>query len=484
MGVDYTTRKLAKKRRKSAIDPELESEGKHRRKSKRGRRAGCAAGTHRRRLRRPKGSDGAFAKWPEPIRRYMTGEGFEAPTPIQERAWRAALAGRDIQAVAEPGSGKTLGFLLPAAAALAAAGHNARTSPAGPLALVLVPTRELAAQVAAVGRTLQRTSGLRCAALYGGVERAGQVVVLQRRPHVVIATPGRLLDLADDSEIDLGGVAHVVLDEADKMLSLGLEPQLERLRALLLPEGSASARADDEGAERRAAGEAAGGPGARERPQVQLWTATMPDALRAAAARWLQRPRRLRALASGSAISRSVVQVVHVCAEHKKPAKLLKHLKQIQAAGEGQRNPPRVLIFVNRIKTARFVAGEVAAAGFRTALLHGDRPQAEREAAMRDFRSGKAQALVATDVAGRGLHIRNLPYVVNYDFPSRMEAYVHRVGRTGRLAAAGHAYSFFTRALARLAPPLLALLQEHGQDVDPNFVRLAEAAVSFGGIVR
>jgi superfamily II DNA/RNA helicase len=170
-----------------------------------------------------------------------------------------------------------------------------------------------------------------------------------------------------------------------------------------------------------------------------------------------------------------VVQVVQVCAEHKKTAKLMKHLAGVRAGAAGRRAQPRLLIFANRIKTARYLHREVAAAGWRAALLHGDRPQEERDAAVQDFRSGKAQVLVATDVAARGLDIRNLPYVVNYDFPPDLDTYVHRVGRAGRLAADGHAYSFLTRELAPLARPLAALLEAHAQPLDPNLLKLAEA---------
>ncbi|GIM00392.1 hypothetical protein Vretimale_5179 [Volvox reticuliferus] len=213
------------------------------------------------------------------------------------------------------------------------------------------------------------------------------------------------------------------------------------------------------------------------RPQVLLFSATMPETVTAAAAQWLQRPEVvLVSSTSANAISRTVTQVVQVCAEHKKPEKLLKHLSRVRdSAPPGCRNPPRVLVFANRVKTVRYLTTTLSREGYKVAQLHGQRSQAERNQAVADFRSGKAQVLVATDVAARGLDIRSLPYVVNYDFPSRLETYVHRVGRTGRLAAYGHAYSFFSRNLAPLAPPLLELLRAHDQAVDPNLVALAAA---------
>ncbi|GFR49563.1 hypothetical protein Agub_g11610 [Astrephomene gubernaculifera] len=222
---------------------------------------------------------------------------------------------------------------------------------------------------------------------------------------------------------------------------------------------------------------AAGGVGSVGRPQVLLFSATMPAEVSAAAGVWLRGAREVRVSAGAdNAISRTVTQVVHVCAEHKKPDKLLKHLARIRASTPaGSRTPPRVLVFANRVKTVRFLTATLTKEGYKVAQLHGQRSQAERNAAVSDFRCGKAQVLVATDVAARGLDIRSLPYVVNYDFPCRLETYVHRVGRTGRLAAYGHAYSFFTRNMAPLAPPLLSLLQSHEQAVDPNLAALAAA---------
>ena len=401
----------------------------------------------------------ALREFPELVGACMASLGFAEPTPVQAAAWRAACTAaaagkppRDVAAVAEPGSGKTLAYLLPALmrarermdADVGADAEAAEGAAAAPLALVLAPTRELALQVAQQARALRRASRAAVAAVYGGAERAAQVAALARRPPVVVATPGRLLDLVDAGHLDLSAVRCVVLDEADKMLGLGFAPQLERLRAMLLPpapaaEGKAKGQKEKEQQKQRGA-----------RPQVLLFTATMPAAVDAAAAAWLAPgAARVRTAPSAESISRTVAQVVHVCAEHKKPAKLLKHLAAVRASAAGARNPPRVLVFANRVKAVKFLVGAVRKDGWRADCLHGKRPQAEREAAIAAFRAGKVQVLVASDVAARGLDVRGLPYVVNYDFPARLETYVHRVGRTGRLAANGHAYSFFTRNLVR-----------------------------------
>lgn len=423
----------------------------------------------------------AFAALPPPLARFMGNHGFESPTTVQAKVWKAAAKLRDVLAVAQPGSGKTLAYLLSMAACLmredpaegtsavaGSASDGGDTLPA-PRGLVLVPTRELAQQVAAVARDLRAVSGsLRTTCIHGGAERAPQIAALGRRPALLVATPGRLLDLMDCSALSLSQVKVIALDEADKMLSLGFQPQLERLGAVLLSKAAGIAKSSS------------GSGKARKRPQVLLCTATMPEAVSGAAAAWLHNPVSCRIAGGGAggfttAISTTVTQVVQVCAEHKKARKLLKHLETVRSAASHRRNPPRCLVFTNRVKTAKFVAKTIGEAGHRVALLHGQRPQNEREVAMTDFRSGKASVLVATDVAGRGLHVASLPVVVNYDFPSNLDTYVHRVGRTGRLAADGHALSFFTRNMAPLASELLSLLQGHDQAVDPNLVRLSTA---------
>ncbi|KAL6770357.1 hypothetical protein ACKKBG_A34630 [Auxenochlorella protothecoides x Auxenochlorella symbiontica] len=389
----------------------------------------------------------ALAQLPPLFQRYMASKGFAEPTPVQDQTRAPLLAGRDVQAVAEPGAGKTLTFLLPAAALLEKGA--AKVPAATATVLVLEPTRELAQQVGLVWKDLARLTGAQAAVIHGGVPKQEHVAAIKAKPQVVIATPGRLLDLVDSGALSLSSVRYLVLDEADRMLGMGFAPQLDRLRGCL--------------------------PAAAP-PQVSLFTATLPEGVAGVAASWLRDPLCVSAGPSAASISHSVTQVVQVCAEARKPAKLARHLAAIDAAaGPGPRNRPRVLIFANRLRTVRFLHDLLAGQGRRVAMLHGDRSQAERDAALADFRAGKAQILVASDVAARGLHIRNLPYVVNYDFPGNLEQYIHRVGRTGRLATDGHAFSFFTRELAPLAAPLIELLEAHDADLDPNLLLVAKA---------
>ncbi|GAX80336.1 hypothetical protein CEUSTIGMA_g7774.t1 [Chlamydomonas eustigma] len=417
--------------------------------------------------------------FPSLIQQFMFSQGHLEPTPVQERCWNVCCDGHHIQGVAEPGSGKTLAYLLPGFVKLQKLGHSASSQPEGPLLLVLAPTRELAIQIFHQCRALRTLTGVRSVCLYGGVPKEQQIEMLQKQPHVVVATPGRLLDLIDDGMLSLEWVQAVVLDEADKMLSLGFKPQLDRLHSMLIgSQGKRNVRkAEVHNGGERDVTEDTGKKSRSMECQVMLFTATLPDEVQLEADRWCDEKLlvRVKITATDSAISKTITQVVQVCAEHKKPGKLLRHLASIKAASATMRNPPRVLVFANRIKTVRFVHETLVKEEYRAVMLHGQRSQTEREEALRDFKSGKCQVLVATDVAARGLDIKALPYVVNYDFPPSLETYIHRVGRTGRIASDGHAFSFFTRNLAKIAGPLVDLLNAHSQAIDPNLVQLAEA---------
>ena len=272
----------------------------------------------------------------------------------------------------------------------------------------------------------------------------------------------------------------MVLDEADKMLSLGFADQLERIRSNL---GSS--------------------------PRVGLFSATDPPGVKEISRAWADAPTVIRGpkdkkkdrdeqngaegaggagganaaiaadadAADNNRISENIVQVVHVCADHKKLLKLTKHLSSVEKLYKenNERHKPRVLVFCNRIATVRSVAKQLKEQDRSVAQLHGDLSQLDREAAIRDFKGGKFNVLVATDVAARGLHVKNMAYVVNYDFPSNLETYVHRVGRTGRVTAEGHSFSFLSRSMAALAAPLIRLLESHQQAIDPNLIKLAES---------
>ena len=290
------------------------------------------------------------------------------------------------------------------------------------------------------------------------------------------------------------------------MLSLGFSDQLEKIRRSLIKAGVRlpSEGHDDGGYVSSSGDEDDDTKPNRASCQVGLYSATNPPGVEQISKVWCGQPRMIdlasippdddgddaiEKTTSGTSkthskpeedagpgqISKNVVQAVHVCAEHKKMNKLTKHLSSIESMHKDQRHKPKILIFANRIKTVKYIARELRGQNKKVAEIHGDKSQEEREAAIRDFKGGKFNILVASDVASRGLHVKNLAYVVNYDFPSNLETYVHRVGRTGRVDAQGHAFSFFTRSLAPIASPLIALLESHEQEIDPNLVKLAES---------
>ena len=284
-------------------------------------------------------------------------------------------------------------------------------------------------------------------------------------------------------------MSTVILDEADKMLSMGFSEQIEKIRRSIAKSGAifpSTESEDDEYHDDESELDV-------RNIQVGLYSATNPPQVSKISAFWTgdakiinlaeltiettsAKPQKNVQDGQGyEQISKNVVQVVHVCADHKKMVKLQKHLSNIERMNGESRHKPRILIFANRIQTVKHVAKALRETSQRVTEIHGEKSQKEREQAIMEFKSGKKNILVASDVAARGLHINNLPYVVNFDFPPNLETYVHRVGRTGRVDSQGHAYSFLTRSMAALAPSLLQLLESHDQQLDPNLVKLAEA---------
>jgi ATP-dependent RNA helicase DDX5/DBP2 len=426
---------------------------------------------------------------------------------VQRECWPPACVGRDVLGIAPPGSGKTLAYLLPAVEfAMRDARDNPRKKrdlPGRPSALVIAPTRELTQQIAGVCNKLKRAAPVRCIAVYGGASQEAQEEELSQPTSMatlVVGTPGRLLAVLATGALGLEKARMLVLDEADRMLALGFAEQLEQIReALPLNER-------DQGKE------SAAEPGMGKRPgrQTLMFSATFPKGVRAVAKTWLApKPAIVKieaadrsgdggkrsseattaiaaggkdAAEGGAAGDLNVDQTVHVCAEHKKGRKLLKHITELRK--NDARSRSRVLVFANRIKTVNFVGDMLKRHGEKCITLHGELKQERRDQALKDFKSGKSPVLVATDVAGRGLDITGLEHVVNWDMPGSVEQYTHRVGRAGRSGRKGAALSFFTRNMAPIAPDLVRLLKRQGQFVDPNLEVLAkvgEALSSDGG---
>ncbi|HRD64786.1 MAG TPA: DEAD/DEAH box helicase [Candidatus Competibacter sp.] len=336
--------------------------------------------------------------------RAVAAQGYAAPTPIQSQAIPMILAERDLLASAQTGTGKTAAFTLPLLQRLQA-NVSDRASLRGRFvrALVLTPTRELAAQVADSARIYGRHAPIRSTVLVGGVSLKPQCDALRRGVDLLVATPGRLLDHVGQRNVDLSRIEILVLDEADRMLDMGFIPAIRRILALL-----------------------------PRRRQNLLFSATLPDPIRQLAGELLNDPVTID-VAPRNATATLVHQQVHPVDQDRKSA-LLAHLLR---AGDGG----QTLVFTRTKHGADRLARHLERAGLRTAALHGNKSQSARVRALEDFKRGQVRVLVATDIAARGLDIAQLPLVVNYELPHVPEDYVHRIGRTGRAGCDGVALS-------------------------------------------
>ena len=330
--------------------------------------------------------------------------GYEQPTPVQEQAIPLVLAGRDLMAGAQTGTGKTAAFALPILQRLAPQASSSASPARHPVrALVLTPTRELAIQVEQSFRDYGKHLPLRSAVVYGGADMNAQIQQLRRGVEVLVATPGRLLDHVQSKTVMLNQVGILTLDEADRMLDMGFLPDIRRIIALL--------------------------PAVR---QNLLFSATFPDEIRGLVKSLLRDPAEVQ-VAARNAVAELVTHVVHPVAREKK-RELLSYLIQT-------RNLQQVLVFCGTRIGANRLAHQLHKDHIHADAIHGDKSQAERLLALERFKAGKTAVLVATDVASRGLDIEGLPQVINFDIPHSPEDYIHRIGRTGRAGAGGEAIS-------------------------------------------
>ncbi|GBF95917.1 DEAD box RNA helicase [Raphidocelis subcapitata] len=434
--------------------------------------------------------------------------GYKAPTFIQAQAWPIAREGRDLVAIASTGSGKTCGFLAPSLLHIrerAEADRAAGRRPRGPYVLVLAPTRELAQQIQVEADQLGRPLRMGNACLYGGSSKGPQGRMLRRGPPIVIATPGRLLDFVETGELSLGDVTYLVLDEADRMLDMGFEPQIREIVDHMAATGDAP-------------GDAAAPP--RPQRQTLFFSATWPREVQAIA-RTLCRNDPVRVFVGGAqkklVANKDITQHVQILENERDKLPALREFLDRQAWREGA----RVIVFTSTKRTADWLEqalshgeeasgyggggggggggyggadgdadrGSAAVAALsrprrhRAVALHGDKNQGAREAALAAFRSGRAPVLVATDVAARGLDVRGVSAVVNYEFPTEIEMYIHRIGRTGRAGAHGESLSLLgPKCLeAGAAADLVPILREAGQEVPEELERIAHRRAHRGG---
>lgn len=337
------------------------------------------------------------------IVRALADVGIVRTFAIQEMALPIALSGHDLIGQAQTGTGKTLGFGVPLLQQVVGPEEGADGQPQ---ALVVVPTRELALQVTRDLQTAGRLRQIRCVPIYGGRAYEPQIAALRRGVDVVIGTPGRLLDLLQQKQLRLGKVRILVLDEADEMLDLGFLPDIERILAMV-----------------------------PEQRQTMLFSATMPGPIVALARRFMRQPTQIRAQGHDETSSLPPVEQFAYRAHALDKPEMLARI--LQANGRGL-----TMVFCRTKRTAAKVAEDLAERGFAAAAVHGDLGQGAREQALRAFRSGKVDVLVATDVAARGIDIEAVTHVINYQCPEDEKVYLHRIGRTARAGASGTAVTF------------------------------------------
>ncbi|MBI5023077.1 MAG: DEAD/DEAH box helicase [Candidatus Magasanikbacteria bacterium] len=319
---------------------------------------------------------------------------FTTPTPIQHQCIPTALEGKDIVGIAQTGTGKTLAFGIPMIQLL---GQNKGQG------LILLPTRELALQVNDVLIKLGHKFGLRTAVVIGGASSFQQIQAIRRRPHIIVSTPGRLIDHLQNKNISLKKVKMIVMDEADRMFDIGFLPQIKQILAV-----------------------------APKERQTLMFSATMPKAIAEVAARFMKMPWRIEVAPAGTPAAQ-VEQEIFIAPKDVRVQLLDKLLTD---------TPGTVLIFSRTKHGAKRIAGQVRDMGHSAIEIHSNRSLAQRQAAMAGFKAGKYRVLVATDIAARGIDVEDIALVVNYDLPDNPEDYVHRIGRTGRAGSTGKAVSF------------------------------------------
>ncbi|KAG1835160.1 P-loop containing nucleoside triphosphate hydrolase protein [Suillus variegatus] len=387
------------------------------------------------------------AGFPEYILASIRAQGFAAPTPIQCQAWPMALSGRDVVAIAQTGSGKTISFALPAmlhinAQPLLAPGD-------GPIALVLAPTRELAVQIQQECTKFGSSSRIRNTAIYGGAPKGPQIRDLQRGVEVVIATPGRLIDMLETSKTNLRRVTYLVMDEADRMLDMGFEPQIRKIVSQIRPDR-----------------------------QTLMFSATWPKDVQKLANDFLKDMIQVNIGSMELTANHNIQQIVEVCSDFEKRAKLIRHLDQISSENA------KVLIFVGTKRVADDITKYLRQDGWPALAIHGDKEQRERDWVLGEFKAGRSPILIATDVASRGLDVKDVGYVINYDFPNNCEDYIHRIGRTGRAGMKGTSYTYFTTDNSKSARELISILREAKADVPQQLEEMAMYSGGGGGRSR
>jgi len=350
--------------------------------------------------------------------------GFTAPTGIQMQGWPVALSGKDLIGIAETGSGKTLAFLLPAIVHINAQPALSRGD--GPIALVLAPTRELAVQIQQECKRFSASSNIRVVCCYGGMPKSQQARELHWGAEIVIATPGRLIDFLESGTTNLKRVTYLVLDEADRMLDMGFEPAMRKIISQIRPDR-----------------------------QTLYWSATWPREVQALARDLCKSdPIQITIGGAGLKACANIEQIPLYVPSNQKMSKLIELLSAVVKDNQ------KALVFVETKRGCDELQWALKQSNIHATAIHGDKGQQERDWVLAQFKTGKEKILLATDVASRGLDVKDVKVVINYDFPRQIEDYVHRIGRTGRGGNTGTAYTLFTDANAKSAKDLLKVLRD------------------------
>ncbi|KAK1886600.1 putative ATP-dependent RNA helicase DDX5 [Dissostichus eleginoides] len=378
------------------------------------------------------------AEFPNYVMEVIVNHNWTDPTPIQSQGWPVALSGKDMVGIAQTGSGKTLAYLLPAIVHIQ---HQPFLEHGdGPICLVLAPTRELAQQVQQVAAEYGRASRLKSTCIYGGAPKGPQIRDLERGVEICIATPGRLIDFLECGKTNLRRCTYLVLDEADRMLDMGFEPQIRKIVEQIRPDR-----------------------------QTLMWSATWPKEVRQLAEDFLKDYVQINIGALQLSANHNILQIVDVCNDMEKEDKLIRLLEEIMSEKEN-----KTIIFVETKRRCDELTRRMRRDGWPAMGIHGDKSQQERDWVLNEFRYGKAPILIATDVASRGLDVEDVKFVINYDYPNSSEDYIHRIGRTARSQKTGTAYTFFTPNNMKQASDLIAVLREANQAINPKLIQMAE----------
>ncbi|XP_077380375.1 putative ATP-dependent RNA helicase DDX17 [Festucalex cinctus] len=384
------------------------------------------------------------AQFPQYVMDVLMQQNFVEPTPIQAQGFPLALSGKDMVGIAQTGSGKTLAYLLPSIVHINHQPYLERGD--GPICLVLAPTRELAQQVQQVAFDYGKSSRIKSTCVYGGAPKGPQIRELERGVEICIATPGRLIDFLESGKTNLSRCTYLVMDEADRMLDMGFEPQIRKIVEQIRPDR-----------------------------QTLMWSATWPKDVRQLAEDFLRDYIQINVGALELSANHNILQIVDVCMDSEKDHKLVQLMEEIMAEKEN-----KTIIFVETKKRCDELTRRMRRDGWPAMCIHGDKSQPERDWVLTEFRSGKAPILIATDVASRGLDVEDIKFVINFDYPNSSEDYVHRIGRTARSTNKGTAYTFFTPGNARQARDLVRVLQEANQAINPKLLQMVDSGQGRG----